>query len=479
MTTKEVKMAANAPAGDATDRILGGRYRLEAPIGHGGMSTVYRARDEALGRSVAVKLYSAGNTDAGRQEGELSVLASLDHHSLVHLFDAGVEQDRDGRLARFLVMALVAGPTLQKRIGDGPIAPRHIAEIGYDMAEALEYIHSHNVIHRDIKPSNILLVDYGNDAQRARAKLTDFGIALADDIERMTAQGATTGTAAYLSPEQASGGDVGPASDVYALGLVLLECFTRAIEFPGSIVESAVARLSRDPRVPEELPDHWRRLLHAMTSRVPSARPHGSDLVAALRQVVIADSARHKEPTEPVFFITGEERAPLAKPEILETLPDRALQRATAMAARLFSAPIAVISVVDNGKVVFKSYYGAEVEEIARQIDLTSTIAPLDSPLVIEDGRTDERAQGSPLVTGPLGLRFYAGVPLRKSDGEVIGTLSVLGLVPGTASADDIANLEDLAALAVSQIELRQHGMRLTAESVETVPITTIERNRL
>jgi GAF domain-containing protein len=214
-----------------------------------------------------------------------------------------------------------------------------------------------------------------------------------------------------------------------------------------------------------------------MTSRVPTARPRGGDLVAALRQVVIADSARHKEPTEPVFLVTGEARAPQVKPEILETLPSQALQRATAMAARLFSAPIAMITVVDNGKLRFTSYYGAEVEEIARQVDLSVTSVPLDVPLVIEDGRTDARAVGSPLVTGPLGLRFYAGVPLKKSDGEVIGTLSVLGSVPGTASEDDIANLEDLAALAATQIELQQHGMRITSELAETVPITTIERN--
>ncbi len=88
-------------------------------------------------------------------------------------------------------------------------------------------------MHRDIKPSNILLVDYGNGSERARARLTDFGIALAAGVERLTADGVTTGTAAYLSPEQARGADVGPASDVYSLGLVLLQCFTRRREFPG------------------------------------------------------------------------------------------------------------------------------------------------------------------------------------------------------------------------------------------------------
>ena len=163
------------------------------------------------------------------------------------------------------------------------------------MAEVLEYIHGKRVIHRDIKPSNILLVDYGNGATRARAKLTDFGIALSDEVERMTAEGMTTGTAAYLSPEQASGAEVTTATDIYSLGLVLLECFTLRKEFPGAMVESAVARLSRDPRIPEELPSAGASLLRAMTSRDPAERPVGRELVSILKQVVIAESGRHKE----------------------------------------------------------------------------------------------------------------------------------------------------------------------------------------
>jgi serine/threonine protein kinase len=448
---------------EAAGRLLGGRYALEAPVGYGGMSTVYRARDESLGRRVAVKFFHPGATDVARQESELAVLAALDHHSLVQLFDAGVDIDGRGRRTRYLVMAFVNGPTLRQRVAQGPLAARHIGEIGYDMAEALAYIHAQNVIHRDIKPSNILLVDYGNDVQRARAKLTDFGIALAEDIERMTAQGLTTGTAAYLSPEQASGGVVGPASDVYALGLVLLECFTRAIEFPGSLVESAVSRLSRDPVIPGWLPEHWSWLLTAMTARHATDRPIKGELVAALRQVVIASSARHTEQVEPLFISTGEARPALPRPDILDEIPDQALQRATALAARLFSAPIAVVSIVDHDRLWLKAYYGDEIEEIARQVDVTASIAPLDEAIVIEDGRIDPRAKDSSLVTGPLGIRFYVGVPLRNSVGRTIGTLSVLGIVPGTASSDEIANLEDIAALVVAQLEMRREGARSTA----------------
>ena len=445
--------------GNLTGRLLGGRYRVESAIGFGGMATVYRATDEVLGRAVAVKLFDSSTLDPGRQESELAVLASLDHHGVVNLYDAGVDRDEHGRDRRFLIMALVTGQNLQERIQVSPIASRNIAEIGYDMAEALEYIHGRNVLHRDIKPSNILLVDYGNDAPRARAKLTDFGIALADDIERMTAEGRTTGTAAYLSPEQVAGTPLTSASDVYSLGLVLLQSFTRAIEFPGSMVESAMARLSRDPVIPVFLPDHWRDLLAAMTARDPGDRPVGHELVSLLQQTVIADSARHKDAESDTFY-PSDPHPSIGRSAILDTIPDEALHRVTAMAARLFSAPISIVSVVDHDRTWFRSHYGPDVEQIARDVDLSTVTLPHAEPVIIEDGQTDPRSQDSHLVTGPLGLRFYVGVPLKRSDGQTIGTLSVLDFTPRSASAAEVANLQDLAALVVAQLETRHEGLR-------------------
>ena len=446
-------------AGNMAGRLLGGRYRIESAIGFGGMATVYRAMDEALGRAVAVKLFDSSTLDPGRQESELAVLASLDHHGVVNLYDAGVDRDEHGRDKRFLIMALVTGQNLQERIQVSPIASRNIAEIGYDMAEALEYIHGRNVLHRDIKPSNILLVDYGNDAPRARAKLTDFGIALSDDIERMTAEGTTTGTAAYLSPEQVAGTPLTPASDVYSLGLVLLQSFTRAIEFPGSMVESAMARLSRDPVIPVFLPDHWRDLLAAMTARDPGDRPVGHELVSLLQQTVIADSARHKDAESDTFY-PSDPHPSMGRSAILDTIPDEALHRVTAMAARLFSAPISIVSVVDHDRTWFRSHYGPDVDQIARDVDLSTATLPNAEPVIIEDGQTDPRSQDSHLVTGPLGLRFYVGVPLKRTDGQTIGTLSVVDFTPRSASAAEVANLQDLAALVVAQLETRHEGLR-------------------
>ncbi len=450
---------SGSAAENMAGRLLGERYRIETAIGFGGMATVYRATDEALGRAVAVKLFDSISHDPARQESELAVLASLDHHGVVNLYDAGVDRDDFGRSRRYLVMALVTGQNLHERILVSPIASRHIAEIGYDMAEALEYIHARNVLHRDIKPANILLVDYGSDAPRARAKLTDFGIALSEDIERMTAEGVTTGTAAYLSPEQVAGTPLTPASDIYSLGLALLQSFTRSIEFPGSMVESAMARLSRDPVIPDFLPPHWHALLSAMTARDPEHRPVGHELVSVFQQVVIADSARHKD-TEDDIFYPADPQPSSDRSAILDTIPDEALHRVTAMAARLFSAPISIVSIVDHDRTWFRSHYGPEVDQIARDVDLrTATIAHTE-PVIIENGQRDPRSQDSHLVTGPLGLRFYVGVPLKRNDGQTIGTLSVLDFTPRTATATEVANLQDLAALVVAQLEARHEGLR-------------------
>ncbi|ROP72889.1 GAF domain-containing serine/threonine-protein kinase [Curtobacterium sp. PhB115] len=450
---------------DATTPLIADRYRLESVVGRGGMAVVYRAHDETLDRPVAVKLFHPGTVDIARQEAEQGVLASLEHHNLVSLLDAGVVGGQDGRRQRFIVMALVTGQDLEERLAAGPLAPRHIAEVGYDMAEALDYIHTRGVVHRDLKPSNILLVDYGNGSDRARATLTDFGIALAEGVERLTADGVTTGTAAYLSPEQARGAEVGPPSDVYSLGLVLLQCFTRRQEFPGSIVESAVARLSRDPVVPEPLPAHWRTVLTAMTARDPHERPAGADLVAMLRDVVITETAGEDHPA-PTPGDLGPRAVEPARPATLDQLPDEALQRTTAMAARLFDAPIALVEVLDDDREWSHSYIAEGIDESARSISFRNGFAPVPEPVVIPDGAAHPEMRNSPLVTGPLGIRFYASVPMVRHDGATIGTLAVLDTRPRTATDADLANLRDLAALAVTQLELRQESLRTTSDAL-------------
>lgn len=281
----------------AVSEVLQGRYRLSSLIGTGGTSLVYRAHDDVLGRDVAVKIFQASTvdeTEIARQENELKLLASFSHHSLVTLLDAGVDLTDPERPHLYLVMELMEGTDLKQRIRSGALSVRQIAEVGYDIAEALEYIHIRGIVHRDVKPANILMVEYGTSDARLRVKLSDFGIARLADSARLTDPQVTTGTVAYLSPEQASGAEVGVASDVYSLGLVLLECTNGQVVFPGATVPSVLARLEADPPLPVDVPQALRDLLEAMTARDPGLRPSTGEVSLAMRQIIINEAGRHR-----------------------------------------------------------------------------------------------------------------------------------------------------------------------------------------
>jgi serine/threonine protein kinase len=285
-------MVAESPSSISTGSV-GGRYRMGEVIGRGGMSSVYCARDENLGRDVALKLFAPQAADADelrRQEAEIQLLATLNHPSLVTLFDAGIDTRIPDEPRPFLTMELVEGQDLRGRIRHSRIPLDELAVIGAGVADALAYVHSRGIIHRDIKPGNILLVQT-RPGEPLRAKVTDFGIARIADSTRLTATGAMVGTAAYLSPEQAMGSPLSPATDVYSLGLVLLESIKQALEYPGSAVESAVARLHRAPVIPEELPGEWAGLIRAMTALEPLERPAAADIETALRQALISPTS--------------------------------------------------------------------------------------------------------------------------------------------------------------------------------------------
>ena len=269
---------------------LGGRYQLGEVIGRGGMASVYTAKDLNLGRNVALKLFAPQSADPDelrRQEAEIELLATLNHPSLVTLFDAGTDTRIPDEPRPFLTMELVDGQDLRTRIRHSPLPLDELAVVGAGIADALAYVHGLGILHRDIKPANILLVPV-RPGEPLRPKLTDFGIARIIDGTRLTATGTMVGTAAYLSPEQARGADLGPASDIYSLGLVLLECLKGEVEYPGSAVESAVARLHRAPAIPDAVPAEWARLIRAMTALDPLDRPSAAELETALRVALVS-----------------------------------------------------------------------------------------------------------------------------------------------------------------------------------------------
>ena len=254
---------------------VAGRYRLQHVIGVGGLAVVHRAVDTRLERPVAVKLLRETTTsaaDRARFVSEARLLGRLSHPNLVRVLDAGVDDDHP-----FLVLDLVEGRTLAEALEAG-LTPQELARTGAGIASALAHAHAAGIVHRDVKPGNVLL------ARDGTPRLADFGIArLVDDTCHQTSTGMLVGTVAYLAPEQVAGEPVTTAADVYALGLVLLEGLTRRRAYSGPSVESALARLSRQPDVPVGLPAGWRALLLAMTARDPAARPTAAEVAERLR----------------------------------------------------------------------------------------------------------------------------------------------------------------------------------------------------
>lgn len=271
---------AGSPGGP---QLLAGRYELQSAVGRGGMADVWRAQDLLLGRTVAIKLFRGGTGHDARQRIEAIALASLSHPGLVTVFDAVLPDESeqvDALAESYLVTEFVEGSTLRARLASGrPMPAAEVAQLGQQMADALAYVHAAGIVHRDVKPANVLLASGGPGL---RAKLADFGVALLAGADRLTEHGTVVGTANYLSPEQLTGTDVGPASDVYSLGLVLIECLTGAAAYPGTGLEAALARLHRPPEIPVGLNAHWRELLGAMVAAEPSARPPAAEVAARL-----------------------------------------------------------------------------------------------------------------------------------------------------------------------------------------------------
>jgi eukaryotic-like serine/threonine-protein kinase len=202
------------------------RYRLLKPLGSGGMADVYLAHDDILDRDVALKVmssrYASDEEFVERFKREAQSAAALSHPNIVSIFDRGESEDG----TYYIAMEYLPGGTLKDRINQRGAVPAHTAAaVALQMAEALRAAHERDVIHRDIKPHNILVTGLGD------VKVTDFGIARAAASTTMTRTGHILGTAHYISPEQAMGEPVGPASDLYSLGIVLYEMLTGELPF--------------------------------------------------------------------------------------------------------------------------------------------------------------------------------------------------------------------------------------------------------
>lgn len=266
-------------------RLIGGRYVLLDVVGTGGMATVWRARDEVLGRDVAVKVlgpqFAADAAFRARFQREARHVAGLSHPRLVTVFDCGVHGTTP-----YIVMELVTGKTLRQVLDEvGAIPPHDAVGIAAAVCEGLAAAHGAGLVHRDIKPANILL-------SGPEVKVLDFGIARLDGIAGGTGTQAVLGTAAYLSPEQASGRPAGPQADLYALGCVLFEMLTGTPPFSAdSEVGVAYRQVHDDPGPPSarrrDLPAQLDWITTRLMAKNPADRPPGAaaargELLAAL-----------------------------------------------------------------------------------------------------------------------------------------------------------------------------------------------------
>ena len=258
-------------------RTVGGRYRLERSLGHGGMATVHLARDEKLGREVAIKrLSEALSGDEIFRERfmrEARTAAGLSHPNIVGVFDVGEEEG-----IPYIVMECVDGRTLAELLAEnGPLDPDGTVDLILQACAGLEHAHRAGLVHRDVKPANLLLTEDGT------LKVADFGIAHAVDGTRVTEVGTVLGTAAYLPPEQALGDAVTPASDLYSLGTCLYELLAGEPPFAQETLGAMFSRREAGPppRL-EGVPPRLDAAIMSCLERDPKDRPASAAELARL-----------------------------------------------------------------------------------------------------------------------------------------------------------------------------------------------------
>jgi len=271
--------------------VLAGRYEVTGVLGAGGMGVVLEACQIAVDRKVAVKLlhpgFGANRQAVARFVREMQVTSRIEHPSTVRVYDFGETSDAEGAHL-FLVMELIHGRTLGKVLAAGPLShPRMIAIAG-QIARALEAAHSEGIVHRDLKPDNVMLVDrYG---QADVVKVLDFGIARffdgaeGDGVGTLTAEGAVVGTPTYMSPEQATGAPIGPACDIYSLGVMLFEMATGVVPFSApTTVSLMVKHVQEAPPRPTDLapmPARLEEIILACLAKAPEDRPASARALA-------------------------------------------------------------------------------------------------------------------------------------------------------------------------------------------------------
>ena len=296
---------------------LSGRYEILRELGRGGMGVVYLAHDPLLERQVAVKIITSSVLNPEIEERfrrEARLVAKLDHPAIVPVHDVGEEEN-----SLFLVMPFVDGTNLRTLMQSGSLKLGDLIEVGIQVAEALDYSHTRNIVHRDIKPENILITPHSDNY---RVRITDFGLATASSENRLTQSGAVVGTIAYLSPEQVSGLETDCRADIYALGTVLYECIVGETPFNGEF-QSVLYRIAHEAPAPlrarVDVSLELERIIFWCLEKEPGRRPaRAKDLAASLssfRSTLVSEES--EKPSLPTSLReTGKYFVPPATPFI-------------------------------------------------------------------------------------------------------------------------------------------------------------------
>ena len=341
------------------------RYGIVRTLGSGGVADVYLAHDEVLNREVALKML---NRERSRDEEfverfrrEAQSAAALSHPNIVSIYDRG--EDEGGSC--YISMEYLPGGTLKERISrDGPLPPSVAAEVAVQISAALGAAHERGVIHRDIKPQNVLVTRSGD------VKVVDFGIARAESETSLTRANLVLGTAAYMSPEQAAGGRIGPRSDLYSLGVVMYEMLTGELPFEGEDpVAVAMKHANASPRPPKEItpgiPEALNDLVVRLLAKDPGDRPASAD--------TLEDEIQRSTQHEPASARGSGQTASGPPGATSPTIPDRGSNRGNNLGRRRRGGPsssslvpwllvvLFVVGVVLGGMLVLRVLGGALV----------------------------------------------------------------------------------------------------------------------
>lgn len=461
------------PSDVASGSLIADRYRLDERIAGGGMGEVWRAVDDVLGRTVAIKFLRAELADDDqfreRLRREARSAGAISHSGVVPVFDYGeVARDNAAHLA-YLVMEFVDGPSLAAELrAHGALGPERTLLIVKQTASALQAAHDAGVIHRDVKPANILVGPSGD------VKIADFGISRAADNTSMTRTGTLTGTAHYLSPEQVSGKPATAASDIYSLGIVAYACLTGHVPFTdGNELAVALAHLHQEPPpLLPEVPVGLNNLVMGMLAKEPSDRPPSAGVVAATAGRLVHEAGPSAEGRHPfVAQNTIDGATPTRVGVPMSVPPVRKIRRLRPVAiavAVLLMGSIATAFALDSGGTTVPSVIGKGQESGEAQLAAeglgtkvrTAHVAGKDAGVVLEQSAVPgtEVVEGSTITLTVASGKVSLPINdlLGVSYDQAVGTLKALGLEP--VRMDQVSSSSAGTVIAVKPDDTAANG---------------------